>query len=453
MTVLLSKKQKAFLLNKCKVETCEGQTYGGKTTVGAWKFILKVKASKKRQHFIAGLDLGTVEKNIIAKQDGILDFFGPNEVAYFGNGNVNYNLPHLEVKSEYGQKIVFVFGYGDASRWKKALGGQFGCGMIDEANTADMDFVREVAMRSDYLLMTLNPDNPNLPIYSDYINHCRPLKEFEKDEPESIMKQLLSQEAKERWVHWYFKMDDNPTLTPEKKQQIIDNVPKGTRTYKAKIEGVRAVMDNAIIELSDDKIITLNTALDMVKREGVYHIFIGCDSGISPGKDATAVTITLKTTLGHMVKLPSFERVPQIGSNTNSQVALIIEKWIDYWLNKFGCMRLDIITFTGDSAALTQDLLYEISFLTKYDAFKVESKDIMRDTQRLISIVGTENYLYIVNDGCHNPDNPSEVINDYDPLIIELTNWVWDSKTSKPKDGNDHTIDAFKYESYYWQYY
>lgn len=451
--MLLSPKQKDFLMYKTNVECLEGQTYGGKTTIGAIKFILRVKASRKMQHVISGLDLGTIEKNIITKEMGILDYYGEREVKYFSNGNMNSNLPHLEVNSLHGLKIVFLFGYADSARWKKVLGGQYGCGLIDECNTADMDLVRELAMRCDYIMMTLNPDNPTLPIYKEYINHCRPLEKYKNDEPESIMKQLLSEEAKEGWVHWYFKMDDNPILTPEKKQKIIDNVPKGTRTYKAKIEGIRAVMENAIVDIPDEKIISLDTALEMVKREGVYHIFIGCDSGISPGKDATAVTITLKTTLGHMVKLPSFERVPQIGSNTNSQVAQIIERWVDYWLNKFECFNLGIITFTGDSAALTQDLLYEISFMTKYDAFKVESKDILRDTQRIISIIGTPDYLYIVNDGCHDPDNPSVIINDYDPLLIELTNWVWDSKTSKPKDGNDHTIDAFKYESLYWQYY
>ena len=159
----LSPKQKAFLKYKAPVECCEGQTYGGKTTIGAIKFILRVKASKKPQHCICGLDIGTIEKNIIKSEMGIENYFG-DEVDYKGNGDVEYNLPHIYVKSSNGLKVVFLFGYADQSRWKKALGGQLGCSMIDEVNTADMDLVREVAMRSDYLLMTLNPDDPNLQI-------------------------------------------------------------------------------------------------------------------------------------------------------------------------------------------------------------------------------------------------------------------------------------------------
>ena len=43
----LSKKQKAFLTYKTKVECCEGQTYGGKTTIGAIKFILTNRRKDK----------------------------------------------------------------------------------------------------------------------------------------------------------------------------------------------------------------------------------------------------------------------------------------------------------------------------------------------------------------------------------------------------------------------
>ncbi len=65
-------------------------------------------------------------------------------------------------------------GYADKARWKKALGGQYGCLYIDEINIADIDFVREAAMRCDYLLATLNPDDPGLPVYAEFIDHARP---------------------------------------------------------------------------------------------------------------------------------------------------------------------------------------------------------------------------------------------------------------------------------------
>lgn len=444
--MLFSEKQKAFLTYKTNVECAEGQTYGGKTTIGAIKFILRVKASSKKQHCICGLDTGTIEKNIIKSEMGIETYFG-DEIDYRGNGDVNYNLPHIYVKSNKGLKVVFLFGYADQARWKKALGGQFGCAMIDEVNTADMDLVREVAMRCDYLLMTLNPDDPNLPIYREYINHCRPLPNFANDVPSEMMNQLLSQPAKEGWVHWYFRMDDNPTLTPEKKASIIANVPEGSKTWKAKILGLRGRSEGLVYdEFTDKKIIKLEQ-FKWLPMEMVSKVICGLDSGLN--NDATALVTTLITTAGRLLVIPSFYYLPKIGSNANSQQALNISKWLDYWLPRFGINITNIVSIIGDSAAITQDLMYEINLKTPFRAMKVEKKDILKDTQRVKSIIGKEDWFYIIDAGYRNPLNPNEVLGHNDMFIVELNNQIWDLKKNQPMDGNDHCIDAFKYASSY----
>lgn len=444
--MLFSEKQKAFLTYKTNVECAEGQTYGGKTTIGAIKFILRVKASSKKQHCICGLDTGTIEKNIIKSEMGIETYFG-DEIDYRGNGDVNYNLPHIYVKSNKGLKVIFLFGYADQSRWKKALGGQFGCAMIDEVNTADMDLVREVAMRCDYLLMTLNPDDPNLPIYREYINHCRPLPNFANDVPSEMMNQLLSQPAKEGWVHWYFRMDDNPTLTPEKKASIIANVPEGSKTWKAKILGLRGRSEGLVYdEFTDKKIIKLEQ-FKWLPMEMVSKVICGLDSGLN--NDATALVTTLITTAGRLLVIPSFYYLPKIGSNANSQQAINIAKWLDYWLPRFGINITNMVSIIGDSAAITQDLMYEINLKTPFRAMKVEKKDILKDTQRVKSIIGKEDWFYIIDAGYRNPLNPNEVLGHNDMFIVELNNQIWDLKKNQPMDGNDHCIDAFKYASSY----
>ena len=67
-----------------------------------------------------------------------------------------------------------------------ALGSQFGCVLIDEINTASIEFVREISTRNDYLMGTLNPDDPNLPIYNEFINCSRPLEKYKDDVPGEI---------------------------------------------------------------------------------------------------------------------------------------------------------------------------------------------------------------------------------------------------------------------------
>ena len=209
--VLLSKKFRDFLrCRSASVEFLEGTTYAGKTTVGIMKFMFRVAASPKKIHIVSGLDTGTIEKNIINKELGIIDVFG-SRVEYNSGGKGQYSLPHIVFRTGAEDKIIYVLGYDNKARWKKALGGQYGCLYIDEINIADMEYVREAAMRCDYLLATLNPDDPNLPVYSEYINRSRPLPEYVDDAPTELL-EMLSAPAKPGWVWWYFSFDHNAAL-------------------------------------------------------------------------------------------------------------------------------------------------------------------------------------------------------------------------------------------------
>ncbi len=78
-------------------------------------------------------------KNIIAKELGILDDFG-DLVEYWPGGRGENKMAHIVLHAPGGDKIIYVLGYSDAARWKKAPGGQYGCLHIDEINVADMDF-------------------------------------------------------------------------------------------------------------------------------------------------------------------------------------------------------------------------------------------------------------------------------------------------------------------------
>lgn len=209
----------------------------GKTTVGLFKFMLKVAQSPKKLHIIAAKDTGTAEKNIINKDLGIVDDFGVL-AEYNGNGTKDDKIPHILFHTSKGDKIIYVMGYGDKKKWQKALGGQYGCLYIDEINTADIEFVREASMRCDYFMATLNPDDPNLPIYKEYINCSRPLEEWKQETPNEILNEL-KEEPKPGWVHWFFSFAHNLELKEEELNRVLTNTPKGTKIYKNKIQGLR----------------------------------------------------------------------------------------------------------------------------------------------------------------------------------------------------------------------
>ena len=240
---LLSEKYIDFMKHNVSVELLEGTTFAGKTTVGAVKFLLKVAKSEKKLHILSGLDKGTIEKNIIIPDYGVLDVFGIYEdggiLEYNPNGKVAHAMAHLILHTKKDTKIIYVLGYDDKTRWKKALGGQYGCLYIDEINIADMDYVREATMRYDYLLATLNPDDPSLPIYEEYINHSRPIEKYKNEAPRSIQRDMNLSKPVGDWTHWFFTFKDNISATEEKIKQIKASVPKGTKIYKNQILGER----------------------------------------------------------------------------------------------------------------------------------------------------------------------------------------------------------------------
>ena len=218
-------------------------TASGKTTTGAGvKFMIKVSASKKKLHIIAGRTTGAVEKNIIQQDNGILDLH--KNATYYGNGDKDYKFPHIK----FEDKIILVMGYDTKDRWENALGGQYGCVLIDEINTADIEFVREISTRNEYMIATLNPDSPDIPVYKEFINRARPHQQYAKDVPQSIMQELKESEHP-KWRYWFFTFLDNAGLTQEQIEKKKGSAPEGTKRYKNKILGWRGRATGIVLPL------------------------------------------------------------------------------------------------------------------------------------------------------------------------------------------------------------
>lgn len=436
-------------------EILEGQTSAGKTTVGmCLKLILLVSLSPKKLHLICGNTIGKVESNILIKDNGALQLareYG-YKLDYFPNGHGQVKMPHLVVygDTEEENKIIYCVGYSDESKWKDILGSQYGIVGVDEGNIANINFLRELAMRRDYWMITLNPDDPNLEIYSEIINRSRPLKEFESDYPDELLSQIHSQPAKRGSVHWYFTMDDNAALTEEKKMQIRSSLKEGSKQYKNKILGLRGRSEGLVFDKFErkDKVVALQD-FKFLPNESVFRIFCGLDSGINA--DATALVTSLITTAGRKIIIPSFYYKPKEGTNASSQQALLIQRWLDHWLDYFGCFVPQLTLIIGDSAALTQALMLEMNLSTHYNSIPVGKKDIATDITRAIGTMERED-LIIINAGDIDPTTMQKR-GEMDMLVIEVENKVWDRKKGNvPEDGNDHCIDAFKYLTWYLYY-
>lgn len=434
--LLLSEKYKDFLKCDAKVEFLEGTTSAGKTTVGLFKFMLKVAESKKKLHIIAAKDTGTAEKNIINKDLGILDDFGVL-VEYNGNGTKDDKIPHLLFHTNNGDKVIYVMGYGDKKKWEKALGGQYGCLYIDEINTADIDFVRESAMRSDYMMATLNPDDPNLPVYKEYINCSRPLPEWEHETPREILSEL-KEEPKSGWIHWFFSFKDNLGLSKEKLAQIIQNTPKGTKIWKNKIEGIRGKATGLVFPNFDRKKHTKSKKwLKQKLKSGetkIKKITAGLDTSYSSSsRDTIAMVYQIITECRKVITVDE-----KVYSNKDLSVPLApsdtVRNFIDFLDRngeEWGYTR-DVFIDSADQATITELQKYKRLHGSIYNFIPAYKKTKIIDRIKL-QLSWLQQGAYFVLEHCKEH-------------ISELERYSWkEDKDNEPEDRNDHTINASQY--------
>lgn len=434
--LILSPKYKDFLKYKAPVEFLEGTTAAGKTTVGIVKFMFKVADSAKKIHIISGLDTGTIEKNIINKDLGILDVFG-KLVEYNPSGKGEYSMPHLIYHTPSGDKVVYILGYDNKARWKKALGGQYGCLYIDEINIADMEYIREASMRCDYLMATLNPDDPSLPVYEEYINHARPVAKYGNDAPPDLLN-MLNAEPKSGWVWWYFSFDHNAGLPQAKKEQIISMVPPGTKLYKNKILGLRGRATGLVFSNFDRSkhIVNRNQLLQAAfdKKIRFVQFSAGLDTAYSSKSPDTISMIFQGITQDRKIIVLD-ERVynnadmsnPIAPSDTVRNFIDFLERNREVW----GFAR-QVYIDSADQATITELKKYKRQnpCLYNFNGAWKKTKIIDRINMQL-GWLHTGDYL--VCDTCR-------------VHISELEAYSWaQDKDNEPEDRNDHTINASQY--------
>lgn len=418
----------------------EGTTASGKTTVGASvKFMRMVSKSTKKLHIIASKTTGTAEKNIIQQDNGILDIH-KGKASYHGNGDKDYKIPHIK----FEDKIIFILGYDTRDKWEMILGSQFGCVYIDEINTANIDFLREVSTRNEYLMATLNPDDPSLPVYKEFINRSRPYKKYAADVPREIM-QELRKEPVPKWRYWFFTFKDNLSLTEEDIQKKIQSAPKGTKLYKNKIQGLRGRATGLIFPNFSRKNNVRST--DWLKKRmedkkdplKFIHFSCGVDTAYSQeSPDTIAFIYQGITDKGQLIVLDE-----EVYNNASLETPLApsdipprLVAFLERNRKKWGFAR-DVFIDSGDQATITELKKYKRQYGSVYNFLNSYKKIDNIDRIHLqlgwlnVSDIKTE-ADYIILEHC--------VVH-----IGEHESYSWQEDKYKPEDKNDHTINASQY--------
>ena len=419
----------------------EGTTASGKTTVGAGvKFMRMVSRSEKKLHIIAAKTVGVAEKNIIQSDNGILDIH--HGAQYFGNGDKDNKIPHILFEG----KIIYVLGYDNKDKWKLVLGSQFGCVFIDEVNTANIEFVREISTRNDYMMATLNPDDPQLPVYKEFINRSRPYKKYKGDVPQEIL-QELTEEPVPTWRYWFFTFKDNLSLSEEDIEKKIRSAPAGTKLYKNKILGLRGKATGLVFSNFDRKkhLVSREKVKLLIKDPEKRHqtewfilFSAGLDTAYSQqSPDTISMSFIGITNHGNCYLLD--EKVynnadlgtPMAPSDTVQNFLDFLERNRSEW----GFSRQTFVD-SADQATITEFLKYKRQrgcIYTFNNAWKKE-KIIDRINNQLgwfaDAVTGP---CFFVLDHCTH-------------YIHELETYSWrEDKDNEPEDGNDHMINSVQY--------
>lgn len=422
----LSEKYKDFInsVHNVTADFLEGTTASGKTTVGAGvKFMRMVSASHKKLHIIASKTTGTAEKNIIQQDNGILDIHA--EAEYFGNGDKDNKLPHIKFEG----KIIYVLGYDNKDKWKNVLGSQFGCVYIDELNTANIEFVREISTRNDYLMATLNPDDPSLPVYKEFVNRSRPYKKYAADVPKEIM-QELKEEPVPNWRYWFFTFRDNLSLTAEDIERKKAAAPKGTKLYKNKILGLRGRATGLIFDAFTDKNIigyeqakeytyvmfsaALDTAYSASTPDTIAFTFIGITA------DRKCVTLDERVYNNADLKTPL----------SPSDIPPEFVRFLEVNRERYGFAR-DVYIDSADQATVTECMKYKRLTGCIYNFISAFKKTKIIDRIHLQNAWLAAGDFLIVRNCKH--------------YIDELNIYSWKDDKYEPEDGHDHCINSCQY--------
>lgn len=432
-TFPLSQKYLDFIntVNGVDADFLEGTTASGKTTVGAGvKFMRMVSRSQKKLHIIASKTTGTAEKNIIQQDNGILDLH--RSAKYYGNGDKDYKIPHIKFEG----KIIFVLGYDNKDKWMLVLGSQFGCVYIDEINTANIEFIREISTRNDYLMATLNPDDPSLPVYKEFVNRSRPYRKYKKDVPPEIMEELR-EEPVPRWRYWFFTFRDNLSLTEDAIQKKINAAPPGTKLHKNKILGLRGKATGLIFPNFNRKKHVVSKA--WVKKQiadgklKFKKFTAGLDTSYS-SKSPDTIAMVFQGITEDRKLITLAERVysnadldtPLAPSDTTVNFIEFLEECRKEW----GFAK-EVYIDCADQATITELRKYKRLHGCMYNFIDSYKKVEILDRIKLM--------LGWIQQGCYL------VVDTCTEHLHELDSYSWDEEKDIPEDRNDHTINASQY--------
>lgn len=231
-----SPKHKQYIKNalRNKMNVAEGAIRSGKTIDHCIIAAMYLETCKDKIHLASGSTMGNAKLNIgVCNGYGLENLFrGRCKWGKFKDNEALY------IYTQTGEKIVIFVGGAKSDSYKRILGNSYGLWIATEINEhydsndsrtsfIKVAFGRQVAAEQPLILWDLNPCNPGHSIYKTYID--------------AYMNGYVG-----GYQYEHFTINDNYSISPQRKLEIESQYVKGSVWYRRDIDGERCIAEGLI---------------------------------------------------------------------------------------------------------------------------------------------------------------------------------------------------------------
>ncbi len=416
----------------CMYNVAEGAVRAGKTVDNVFAFAHELKTTKDRIHLATGSTVGNAKLNI-----GDANGFGLEWIfrgqCHWGKYKDNEALFIKGPSTRYRQRIIIFAGAAKEDSFKKIRGNSYGMWIATEINLHHKNTIREafnrtIAADRRKIFWDLNPDNPNAPIYKDYID--------------KYARQAAASELIGGYNYMHCTLYDNINLTQERIREVESQYTPGSIWYMQDIKGKRVTAQGLIYrQFAEDFNNGIHNFRRTEKTKDIMEIILGVDfGGSSSGHafSATAITRGFQEVVSVAAErhLCQDENGNQIEIDPDELGRLFVDFCLKV-INLYGfitvvyCDSAEQTLILGLKAALRKAGL---GWVRVENALKTEINDRIRLTARLMA-QGRYSYMDLM---C-------------DDLVAAFSSAVWDpdevTKNVRLDDGTSDidSLDAFEY--------
>lgn len=395
-----SEKQKAFIkYSNAKMNIATGSVRSGKTIACSIRWIDILTCGPDADYCMMGKSLGTLKRNVI---NDLFDILGKNNARWIDRQQGEMRLLG---------KRVYAIGAATEEAEERIRGATFYAAYCDEANlypeSVWMQLQARLSLPGAITLANCNPDSPYHWFY----------------------KKVLKNSELDKKI-WQFQMEDNLSLTPEYRRQLIAQY---SGVFKKRfVEGLWCVAEGKIYD-TFDRAKHVTDVISIVNQipDNCRDYYVGCDAGTSVTCSWSIMCRDKRSGINYKVAEYYYVAKETQRQKDDSEYFEDFKTFTQTYIPEDFLTNLPVY---GDPAASSWDAM-----LTNHGFnYRHANNDVVEGIKYVLELLNTGKYF--IDQHCVH------TIEEYDNYSWDET---WQAKgIDKPKKVFDHSCDSDRYALY-----